>query len=127
MSLVSFSTAFIIVWVEGNLLSPEKTGKQREVIKQMRSEMIQVLESLTFEDTGDPAGLHLSLGHDGSEGMDETHDGQCGMLQMWRENVLVQTHTVSRLLHGVFWQVWKIIVVTCGKDNHVHLQRDGAR
>lgn len=83
---------------------------------------MQVLESLTFEDPGDPAGLHLSLGHDGSEGMDEAHDRQCGVLQIWRENVLVQTHTVARLLQCVFRQVWKIIVVTGGKDNRVHLQ-----
>lgn len=86
-----------------------------------------MLESLTFEDTGDPAGLHLSLGHDGSEGMDEAHNRQRGMLQIWRENVLVQTQTVTRLLCGVFRQVWKIIVVTGGKDNRVHLQRDAVR
>lgn len=84
-----------------------------------------MLDNLTFEDTCNPASLHLSLGHDGSEGMDETHDSQRGMLQVRRENVLVQTQTVARPLH-VVRQVREIIVVTCGKHNCVHLQRECA-
>lgn len=90
-------------------------------------ETIQVLDSLTFEDTSDPAGLHLSLGHDGSEGMDEAHNSKSWVLQIWRENVLVQTHSVARLVHGVVWQVRKIVVVTCGKHNRVHLREEGVR
>lgn len=81
----------------------------------------QVINSLAFEDTCDPAGLHLSLGHDGSKGMDETHNSQSGMLQVGRKNMLVQTHAVPRLVHGIARQEGKVIVVTCGEHNRVHL------
>ena len=77
--------------------------------------------SITFEHSGYPAGLHLSLRHDGTQGVDETHDSQSGMLQVGRKNVLVQTNTVSRLVHGVARQEWEIIAVTCGEHNGVHL------
>lgn len=36
MSLVSFSTAFIMPWVEGNLLSPEKTKTRSNLIDAVR-------------------------------------------------------------------------------------------
>lgn len=77
--------------------------------------------SLTFEDTRYPAGLHLSLGHDGAKGMDETYDSQSWMLHVGRKNVLVQTNTVSRLVQSIARQEWKIIAVTCGEHYSIHL------
>lgn len=84
-------------------------------------QVIKWICNFTFEDTCDPTGLHLSLGHDGSKGMDETHDSQSRMLHVGRKNVLVQTHTVPRLVHNIARQEWKIIVVTCGEHNGIHL------
>lgn len=84
MSLVSLSTAFIMAWFEGNFLSPKKQKKENGVKYQdvtgEKSDHLQKLNSLTFKDTGDPAGLYLGLGHDGSKGVDKTHNRQRGML-----------------------------------------------
>lgn len=66
-------------------------------------QVIDSAHSFTFEDTCDPAGLHLSLGHDGSKSVDETNDSQSGMLQVWRKNVLVEPHTVPRLVYSTAW------------------------
>ena len=77
--------------------------------------------SLTFEDTCYPAGLHLSLGHDGTKGMDETYNSQSWMLHVGRKNMLVQTNTVSRFVHSIARQEWKIIAVTRGEHNRIHL------
>lgn len=59
--------------------------------------------------------------------MDEAHNSQSWLLQIWRENVLVQTQTVARSVHGVVWQVRKVVVVTYGKHNRVHPREEGAR
>lgn len=83
--------------------------------------MINWTCSLTFEDTSDPAGLHFSLGHDGSKGMDEAHYSQSGMLHVGRKDVLVQTNTVPRLVQSSVWQVRKIVAVTCGEHDGIDL------
>lgn len=66
MSLVSLSTAFIMAWFEGNFLSPKKQKKENGVKYQdvtgEKSDHLQKLNSLTFEDTGDAAGLYFGLG-----------------------------------------------------------------
>lgn len=49
------------------------------------------------------------------------------VLQIWRENVLVQTQMVARPVHDLFRQVRKIVVVTCGKHNGVHLWEEVVR
>lgn len=119
MSLVSLSTAFIMAWFEGNFLSPKKKKKENGVKHQdvtgEKSDHLQKLNSLTSEDTGDPAGLYLGLGHDGSKGVDKTHNRRCGMLQVGGKYMLVEAHTVAALVHDVAWQVWEIIVVASGK------------
>ncbi len=83
-----------------------------------------MIKTLTFKDTRDPAGLHFSLGHDGSKSVDETHNSQSGMLQVGRKNMLVEPHTVARLVYNIAWQVWKIIVVACGEHNDINLQQE---
>lgn len=77
---------------------------------------------LTFEDTSDPARLHLSLGHNGSEGMDEAHHSQRGVLQGGWEHMLVQANAVTTLVHGIARQEGEVIVVPCGKHNNIHLR-----
>lgn len=77
--------------------------------------------ALTFEDSCDPASLHLSLGHDGSQGMDETHHRQRRMLQVRGKHVLVESHAVATPVQAVPRQVWEIAVVAGGENNGVHL------
>jgi len=83
--------------------------------------VINWTRSLTFEDACNPASLNLSLRHDGSKAVDETYDGQSGMLQVGGKDVLVQTHAVPGLVYGVARYVRKIIVVTCGEHDCIYL------
>lgn len=55
--------------------------------------------------------------------MDETHNSQSGMLQVGREDVLVQAHAVARLIQSTVWQKGKIIVVSCGEHNGIYLKQ----
>lgn len=77
--------------------------------------------AFTFEDPCDPASLHLRLGHDGSQCMNKTHHRQRWVLHVWRENVLVESHTVATPVQAVSRQVWEIVVVASGKHNCVYL------
>ena len=79
---------------------------------------------ITFEDTSYPARLHLSLGHNGSKGMDETHHSQCGVLQGGWENVLVKAYTVPSLVHCILGQEGEIIVVPRSEHDDIHLWTD---
>lgn len=56
--------------------------------------------------------------------MDETHNSQSGMLQVGREDVLVQAHAVTRLIQSTAWQKGKIVVVSCGEYNGIYLKQE---
>ena len=55
---------------------------------------------LTQQQVEEPASLQFSDGHDGSDGLHETDDGQCGVWEAGREDVLVQPHSVVPHLQG---------------------------
>lgn len=77
--------------------------------------------ALTFEDPCDPASLHLRLGHDGSQCVDETHHRQRWMLHVGREHVLVESHAVAAPVQAVLRQVREVVVVAGGKHDCVYL------
>lgn len=99
------------------------TGYQ-DIEYQLKSKY-QTLLAFTFEDPCDPASLHLSLRHDGSQCMDETHHRQRWILHVRREHMLVESHTVATAVQAIPRQVREIVVVASGKHNCVYLCRSG--
>jgi len=74
--------------------------------------------SLTLEDTGGPATLHLRDGHDGSQRLDVANESQRRLLQVSWEHKLVEGDLILHHLHRILKE-GEGEAVPCGKAHTV--------